>query len=358
MAQEIRSLTGLRAVAALWVVAYHLRQGANGGIFFGFGPLDPLISCGYVGVDLFFVLSGFVIQHVYREQFATRLELWAWIGFLRHRVARLYPIHLVTLGLMIGLHFTAVLVFDRHLDGAPITPLVLLNNLTLTHEWWFGLGTPNTPAWSISAEWAAYLLFPLLCFGLGHASRLWMLVLVPMSLALVATPTESVTGLVRIAPEFVLGMVLYETTYRWRWGHRGLGMTALGAFVGTIYLHGPGWLQVLWLAVLIGALSSTGDWLGRALARPWPLYLGEISYCIYMVHWFLWKGMKGGAAIILPGVKEASVGFVTTAVALILLAAAILHHTVEVPGRRAIRGNPTAFVPRSRRPNPGAQTVM
>src|SRR5262249_48688850 len=117
---------------------------------------------GYLGVDFFFVLSGFIITHVYLANLAhptaaaTRVFLW-------HRFVRIYPVHVAVLaGLM-------VLLAIGRVAGIPLnnpedwSSADLLWNLTLLHAWGF-VDHPswNVPSWSISAEWFAYLLFPLL----------------------------------------------------------------------------------------------------------------------------------------------------------------------------------------------------
>jgi len=96
--KDLKSLAGLRAVAALLVVLFHFTDG--GRAIHNYFGINFLIDAGYLGVDIFFVLSGFIIYHVYREQFEERLSKRAWADFLRNRLARIYPVHMVTLGLM------------------------------------------------------------------------------------------------------------------------------------------------------------------------------------------------------------------------------------------------------------------
>jgi peptidoglycan/LPS O-acetylase OafA/YrhL len=168
--RDIPALTGLRGVAALWVVAYHLREAsANGGTgLFDFGPADALIAHGYLGVDLFFVLSGFIIRHVYGCWFAEQVRPQDCVRFLRYRIARLYPVHIVTLVLMLVLYGAARAVGTHPHNLNSYSIFSLLNNLTLTHAWWGAIGSPNTPARSISA-----LLFPLGCWLLSRRPQVF-----------------------------------------------------------------------------------------------------------------------------------------------------------------------------------------
>src|SRR4029077_5875685 len=93
-AQQLASLTPLRGIAALWAVLFHF--------CWYFPAIHPerytgAVYKGYLAVDLFFVLSGFVITHVYREGFARRVTGRRYWDFLKARVARVYPLHLTVL---------------------------------------------------------------------------------------------------------------------------------------------------------------------------------------------------------------------------------------------------------------------
>ena len=156
--REIRPLTGVRGMAAGLVLWRHFS-----GLWV---PLLPLLGWfsslalnGQIGVDLFFVLSGFILAYVHESdqvQFNKRSHL----KFLWLRLARVYPIHLAVLGLFAVFAFWGNLFAGEHLGSYPLTSLPF--QLTMTHAWivvhtyqW------NYPSWSISAEWFAYLLmFP------------------------------------------------------------------------------------------------------------------------------------------------------------------------------------------------------
>jgi hypothetical protein len=172
---EIRGLTGIRGLAAIMVASFHF--------YFSWVLLLPALSLvrapllrGYLGVDLFFMLSGFILSYVYHaggRNFTGR----EYGRFLWFRLARLYPNHVGMLLLLIvlfygskflGIHTT----FSCAWDDLPF-------QLTLTQEWPIapreGAGEWNFPAWSISAEWFAYLaIFPLVAFLLRRI-RGWQL---------------------------------------------------------------------------------------------------------------------------------------------------------------------------------------
>src|SRR5262249_33825967 len=157
-AQYVPALTGIRALAALLVLGMHTEQNVP----FGLDSFLPFFARGYLGVDFFFVLSGFIITHVYFASLASPSRSAVQI-FLWHRFIRLYPVHITVLAGLVAVFSLA------HAAGCTFTHPQewqwneLLWQLTLLHAWGV-TATPgwNAPSWSISAEWFAYLLFPLL----------------------------------------------------------------------------------------------------------------------------------------------------------------------------------------------------
>lgn len=154
---EIVPLTGLRGLAAWWVVFYHFKEYLQ--------PLVPgfvsaFLAKGYLAVDLFFVLSGFVLFLNYRNSFSSDRS-GAVRTFLRKRIARVYPLHL----LMCVVFLVNPLAIAYFAPGVPLgaryTPDSFVASLLMVHNWGFFDGLVwNVPSWSISTEWFAYLLFP------------------------------------------------------------------------------------------------------------------------------------------------------------------------------------------------------
>ena len=153
--QELKPLTSLRFIAAFWVLLYHFKDHLG----LGMGQFG-LVADGYLGVDLFFTLSGFILAHVY----LSHLEggRFGYGGFLKNRIARVYPMHLAALGAMLVLFAGAAIlgVGESNPDAFRLSDLPA--HLLMIHAWG---ATPsvgwNFPSWSISAEWLAYLLFPI-----------------------------------------------------------------------------------------------------------------------------------------------------------------------------------------------------
>lgn len=151
MHSEIRSLTGLRGIAAIYVAIHHIHRPVEG------GQISAFLHHGYLAVDLFFVLSGFVISMTYAEIFRAGFSGGAYRAFLIRRAGRIYPLYLV-----ITLCTTALIILGGLTDFyGKNFPLSLVANLFMVQSW--GLAVPIAfSSWSISTEWAAYILFPLI----------------------------------------------------------------------------------------------------------------------------------------------------------------------------------------------------
>ena len=121
---------------------------------FSFNGHTSLIASGYLWVDFFFLLSGFILCHVHAEEFIPGQMPYR--KFLIKRIARIYPLHLFTLFALLLPIFHPQTTTRTH--GAAMT---FVSNGLLVHAWGvLDELTWNYPSWSISAEWATYLLFP------------------------------------------------------------------------------------------------------------------------------------------------------------------------------------------------------
>ena len=163
-ADYLPNLTPIRGITAILVAAFHFH--------FFLGPLVPyqsesILNKFYLMVDLFFVLSGFIMCYVYHRTFSQKLTFNSYTGFLGMRLARIYPLYIITLGaeVLIFLCFVVSGTFEElprtrqyayRLDALPANILFLHTN------GFFDFATWNMPAWSLSAEWWAYMLFPVL----------------------------------------------------------------------------------------------------------------------------------------------------------------------------------------------------
>ena len=189
---EFRTLTGLRIVAAAWVVLFHFHFTGLDGVGSAVDVLGPLVTAGALGVDLFFVLSGFVIAHTYLDRLGPALRVGATARFVWARACRIWPAYAVVF------HLFAVWVVARLVWGADdrvafqaVQPVVslpeYLQQLLLVQLWdspYFDGASWVGSTWSISAEWLAYLLFPVAALVFHRLRDLPVALLAAGSLAL------------------------------------------------------------------------------------------------------------------------------------------------------------------------------
>ncbi|MEJ2886591.1 acyltransferase family protein [Actinomycetospora aeridis] len=321
---EIPALTGLRAVAAFWVLLHHVSYLPVTGYAEWFAPVAPLLAAGPLGVDLFFALSGFLLARSYLDRWRGAPGPRQAVGFVWARLARVWPLYAV-LVVLAGLWCAARAVLGS--DGVitwqgtqpGLDPLSWVRQLTMTQMWDTG-GIDGVsfvlPAWSISAEWAAYLAFPLL------AGAAWLIrgrpraVLAALAV-LAATPTAAFAvhaslndawggfWAVRLAAAFTAGVLTWLVVRRVprtrtvsRWAHRVL-LLALAEIAVVVYWAATApptaalsadarvYLAVPFLPVVIGALALTDGPVARVLGTPRLCHGGRISYALYLVHFLL-----------------------------------------------------------------------
>jgi peptidoglycan/LPS O-acetylase OafA/YrhL len=372
---RLQALTGIRFVAARSVVAFHyggphLERLA--------APLGQLAAAGYLGVNLFFVLSGFVLVYTYPPAPAGA-ERWSTRSFFVARFARIYPMYLASL--VVALPFFAAAAAE-----ASWAPVVLWKGaavLGLLQAWSPAtVFTWNYPAWSLSVEACFYLLFPLLIRGLrrwnarraaatiagfwlaGVAPSLLYVALDPDGLGAAASPTShgfwlevlKFNPLLRL-PEFCTGMALGGLFLLRRSGAAPPARrTAAAAIVSTGLLLASALasgrvpypvLHNALLAPLFGALIyalAFGEgWLARLLAWRPVVELGEASYALYLLHvplWFWLQALLADGA----GPRPESPAFFALYLATTLAASVLFHRLLERPARRILRRGPGVLV--------------
>lgn len=144
-------LNGVRIIAALWVIAYHYQPQIYG-ILPELGFLAPITGTGYLAVDLFFVLSGFIICYQYLGRFSipTRRDYGS---FLVKRLARIYPAHLAVLLALAVMVVTSKLIGVKVSNPDSYSVGGFFIDLFLVRPWVGDSQGWNIPAWSLSAEW-------------------------------------------------------------------------------------------------------------------------------------------------------------------------------------------------------------
>lgn len=357
-AGEIRALTGLRGIAAMLVAAYH------------FYPVEsPLLSRTvgrfYLWVDLFFVLSGFVMALNYGRMFRNGFSGEAFGEFLLRRLARIYPLYLAVLVLQVAL--TLGLYGDFHhvrAWGAAVLdhPVpALLANLFLVQSWGFA-ASATQQAWSISTEWGAYFAFPLLAgvalFGgrrpvfLAALAAMLLLALVPIldardgavhSGAMDAYDGTRMGPLLRCLGGFTLGVVTWRVG-QWRRvatlaGGDWAGALVL-ALVVVLFVAGAPDLAICAVFPLLVLCQSVNEgWTARLFANAVVYRLGVLSYSIYLLHALFvlpLQRLQAMLAVRLPEVVAGGVAVSVTCAALLVVASGA-YRFIELPGRQALR---------------------
>jgi peptidoglycan/LPS O-acetylase OafA/YrhL len=291
---RIHELDGLRGILALLVVSYHM-YGPLALVHAMFADHMPLFTQAWYAVDVFFLMSGFVMMHVYGKNFEHGPLLRNFVQFLRARIARLYPVHLLALVVMavvmipLLLHTGVLFAWQgRYSFGAFASSLLMLHGPWLEYRSW------NYPAWSISAEWHAYLLFPVLWMcarrmaGLRALLLLALCCLIPfwlyhLDLQPDQYPTNGLALLGRALPLFFGGMLMQRIDRsRWHWSGWSAGAMVIATVALLWHDASAPFAVLLAPALVFSALSA--NWFQRVLRTRPLLFLGKISYSLYMTH--------------------------------------------------------------------------
>jgi peptidoglycan/LPS O-acetylase OafA/YrhL len=335
-------------LAALAVVMQHFSATAQS---YCRTTIPSLVPHGYVGVDFFFVLSGFIMAYSYAADFQAR-GLAAYGGFLAKRIARIVPLNVAVLAGLALAGIAGAAWTGSQLAFGTVRPFYdFTANLLMLQG--LGIGTNlNGPSWSISTECAAYAVFPLLVTCVfGGRARAWSVVVAAagavfalaasrphLSMAIEAFPGS----LVRCFAEFVLGMAAYRLS-----GRRavvaflkrdlvaaGLACAALAFLVARLDLP-----AVLLLPFVVVAYATNDGVMSRLL--QWrPLHgLGIVSYSLYLLH----SPVRPLELALLKSVTNGPVGataalcFAALGSLSVIPVAWLAYTAVERPGRSLVR---------------------
>lgn len=351
--RAIASLTGIRALAAFLVLFLHADQNIPVGMIQAIG----VVSRGYLGVDLFFLLSGFILTYVYFD--SMQRPTWrAFAIFMWHRFIRLYPVHIAVLAALVAIVLGAGRLGLNLRSPEAFQLGELPWQVLLVHAW--GVTDQvswNVPSWSISAEWFAYLCFPLVALGLRRVSEPRMLLLIAAASLGIEALIFSVAGwglsgawiapsaLVRIAGSFVCGAALCRyATLRQTLESKSarndfLAMVALLAFLAGPSFGAPDFALIALLAIFIGGLAMSSGVTAKLFSLAPMVWLGEISYSLYMVHFPVLRALN----IVFKPERLAAMGPFEMAgaycmsIGICVACAAVLYYLVEHPLRVRLR---------------------
>jgi peptidoglycan/LPS O-acetylase OafA/YrhL len=352
---EIRALTGLRGIAALVVFLAHTRDTLQTrGLSL---PVPDLIERLFLSsgrqVDIFFVLSGFILALIYRDWFGAGVTRQSYVKFQQRRFARIYPLHAFMLILVILFVVAAGFLHAHTVNGLERFDYSTLPAYFLLVQAWGFLGPDpgqwNPPSWSVSIEALAYLIFPLFIWATSRfaRSRPWLLFLLLTACGFLLNATThwglaGYSGIVRGLSEFALGCAtanFFGGPVARRLQTVPGSFAALAAlFICFAFTPDTGFVIGLFTAPLLLALCADNPVSGLFSNRI-VYFLGEISFSIYLGH-FLYSTIAYRLISVpwmLTGTLPLIIGWMGI-VAFVLAASTATYFAVERPGRDLLRG--------------------
>lgn len=349
--QFITPLNAARFFAALAIVIFHFGRWSYP---FNLPSLQSYVLLSTTGVTLFFVLSGFIMMHVYGERLSKGLDWQEWKRFYRTRLARIVPVYLIALALAVGYAIYAKEVWTMK----SLVLQALFLQAWVPHESLF----LNFPGWSLSVEIFFYALFPLLIFWLSKrtwpqrwyiASLVWLLSnLVTAAVFFLHTPTEELANIfLKFFPllhlnSFIIGIV---AGLWYQEAKKSLPRLLVAGAVAVLIIdpllisnaYHPvqhnGLLAPLFAIIIVGVAQSKK--IANKVLSFRPLVIGgDASYGIYIlqapVYWWVYDMYKRVG--ISDSLGEEGRFFVYVAV--LILLAVVSHQTFEIWGKRAMAG--------------------
>jgi len=297
---KILSLESLRGFAAISVAFYHFRVNSH--------FQNEFFLNAWLMVDFFFVLSGFVIALNYQSKISSLSHFQT---FQYKRFLRLYPLHLIMLTAFLFLELIKYFI-EINYDLVGTTPAFSLNNFSsfalnflLLQNWFLEDLTYNVPSWSISAEFYTYAIFG--CISLAFKNSVFRVIFSSIILILISglillnigMGTDNIAGPIRCIFSFFIGVITFNLYNRYNLREKiSSSFFSVLMFVLCIFLvallgkdkYGIVILMPIFFSItlLVTLATKESTILIRALSHPKFVYLGTISYGIYMIHFFIW----------------------------------------------------------------------
>lgn len=292
MKGEIKSLTGLRGIVAFWVVLFHFFTDLKSSF------LQRTIGQGYLAVDIFFVLSAFLLTVSYAEKFRN-LNFKGIKNFYKKRVNRIYPVYFVSIVVII-------LLIERKSFAA------FLVNASLMQCFFNPNHLLNIVYWSLSTEWVCYLIFPFMLYLImRYKIPSWILIIAGLFLRFVLPYLPDmfigldvpiaigkspkyldipygINSLIRTIASYLLGIGI-ALLPEFRIKNNGLIYLIPVLFLGLLYTT-RGLIFIPLASALLIKLLYTGDknYIQMLLESRVIYFLGNISYSLYIIHYIIY----------------------------------------------------------------------
>ncbi len=292
--KKIIFLESIRGISALFVLLFHLKETSSSFIIQNF-----LVLNGEIFVDFFFVLSGFVIAYSYSSRIFTLMDL---LKFKFKRFLRLYPLHILTLLIFLIIEFTKYFLSTKGIfsDTPPFTinnTNTFVHNLFLTHAF-LPLNSFNIPSWSISVEFYAYFLFSIIVLLIKN-KNMCLFIFIGVSIFSflyiiyfggTITSMENKDGFIRCCFSFFLGATIFRLKDFIKIKPQLADFLILFFLILLFltFLIKNNFIGILLFSIIILiSVNQENNHLVRILSFRPLVYLGSISYGVYMFHFFV-----------------------------------------------------------------------
>ncbi|EDJ4634306.1 acyltransferase family protein [Salmonella enterica] len=329
--KEVKSLTGVRGIAAIYVVLYHF---TNARI--------PFIWNGYLAVDLFFVLSGFIMCMVYSKNFASKISVSGFGKFLWHRFARIYPLYLFVL--------ISTIIIQVAESSLPSTQTLIINFMMWQNL--FNNGMVGA-SWSVSVELIAYLIFPPLMFLLANKKWLcFIIIYTSMSILFYITTIDNpgssgpldiysgIPSLMRGVCGFSIGVCCYVLFDKYKSILNVITYTQdilAILLIACLLIKGMDVVFVILTGLYISSLYYSTGITGYFLSTKPIHYLGEVSFSIYLTHLMIQRHFTFEINAITEYLDVSYINEISVMVISTFLLSVLTFHLVEKPSRHILR---------------------
>lgn len=326
---EIKSLTGVRGIFACYVMAFHLFTRDHGEY------LNTFLINGYLSVDFFFLLSGFIMSMVHNE-FSIKGK-GDYVDFMYKRFCRIYPLYLFLL-------ITTILITSIHTKQFE-SPILIFINATLFQSF-FGYNYIAS-SWSISTELFAYMAFPPLIFILSQKRNIIPFTILSIAALIyitlnnnILTMSVNVTGgwqsVLRCLSDYVFGVTAYVLYCKGIKISRNMSYIFLAFVTYMLFQRYYDIYIILLCAAIIPSLTDKHNIVSKFLSTRPVHYLGKISFSLYLIHSIL--------------INQISFLFdfagsykIQAVIILSFMLSALTYHFVETPSRKYLSKRNTEY---------------